>query len=772
MKERLPDFSGWATVSNIRCSDGRTIKPNAFADNDGETVPLVWQHDHNDPENVLGHALLENHNEGVYCYAWLNGNPKAQAAKEAIRNKDIKALSIYANRLVQQGSDVVHGMIREVSLVLTGANSAARIDNLSFAHADGSTYTDDEEALIFSGESDLELYHGEEDEEDEPMSLEEVLAGMTPEQQEAVTAAYEQGQIDAVNEMTAGAEEDEEDYDDEEEYEDEDEDDEDFDEEDYDDEEDDEDYEEGDDELAQSMYGGTGNMKYNIFEGDEKAVKNNTLSHAESETIFREAKTNKTSLKETFLAHSAEYGIDQIDWLFPEYKNLNNPPEFIKRDTGWVAGVMNAVHHTPFSRIKSMFADITEDEARALGYFKGNRKKEEVFTLLKRTTDPQTIYKKQKLDRDDVVDITDFDVVAWIKGEMRIMLDEEIARAILIGDGRAADSDDKISESHIRSVWKDDPLFSIKVKVTAEDNVPHAKSIIKKIIKARAQYRGSGDPIFYTTESVLTEMLLLEDGIGHFLYPNKQALATVLRVSDIVTVPVFEQAGTRSETVGMTTKEYDLLGIIVNLKDYNVGADKGGSVNMFDDFDIDYNQMKYLIETRCSGALVKPFSAMVIETEHTTPAFLEIESSMAPKPWTKNGKNPLADVALVPETVSSVYGVPVTNIQTNLDVSSGGITGTSKFIADGTVWDSGTWGSDEDTGNFLALKAIGIPEGATAYLEVVGGKSGPKALTSSDNYNATIRITSNTQKIKLTVVKDGAAEQKLYGLSRLVLARS
>ena len=769
-KNRLPDFGGWATVSNIRCSDGRTIKPNAFKECDGTEVPLVWQHDHNDPENVLGHVLLENHDEGVYCYGWLNGNPKAMAAKEAIGNKDITALSIYANRLQQNGSDVVHGMIREVSLVLTGANSAARIDNLSFAHADGTVYRDDEEALIFSGDSDLELYHDDEDdEEDESMSFEEILAEMTPEQQAAVQAAYEQGQIDTIDELSDEEALDDDSYEDGE--------DDGFDDDDYDDGEggvddfEDGEFDEEDAELAQSMFGGNDDMKYNVFEGDEKAVTGNVLSHAEMQTIFEDAKKNKIGLKESFLSHSAEYGIDQIDWLFPDYKNLNNPPEFIKRDTGWVAGVMGGVHHTPFSRIKSMFADITEDDARALGYFKGNRKKEEVFTLLKRTTDPQTVYKKQKMDRDDVKDITDFDVVAWIKGEMRVMLDEEIARAILIGDGRPADSDDKISESHIRSIWKDDPLFSIKVKVTAETNVAHAKSVIKKIIKARSQYRGSGDPIFYTTESVLTEMLLLEDGIGHFLYPTKQALATALRVKDIVTVPVFEQAGTRSETVGMTTKEYDLLGIIVNLKDYNVGADKGGSVDMFDDFDIDYNQMKYLIETRCSGALIKPFSAMVIETEHTTPAFLEIESSMAPKPWTKDGKNPLANVALIPET-GTVYGVSVSDIQANLDVGSGGITGTSKLISDGTVWDSGTWGTGEDTGNYLALKAVGIPEGATAYIELLGGKSGPIALSSEDGYMAVCRVTSNTQKVKLTTVLGNYADQKLYGLNKLSLART
>ena len=773
------DFAGWATVNNVKCSDGRTIRKNAFIDNDGEQVPLVFQHQHNDPENVLGHCLLENRDEGVYCYGWFNMNPKAQATKESLGNGDLDALSIYANQLVQHGGDVVHGQIREVSIVLTGANKMARIENLTFAHSDGTYDTDDEEALIFPGEGSItELYHGESDEEDEPMDFEEILAGMTEEQQAAVQAAYEQGQLDTLEELGVDEDEDEEEIEDEdEEYEEEEDEDEELDPEDYDDEDEEyEDEEEYDEALAQSMFGGN-NMKKNIFEGDENAqATGNTLSHAETEAIFSDAKRSG-SLKESVLAHTAEYGIDQIDWLFPDYKNLNNPPEFIKRDTGWVAGVMSAVHHTPFSRIKSMFADITEDEARALGYMKGNRKKEEVFTLLKRTTDPQTIYKKQKLDRDDVIDITDFDVVAWIKGEMRMMLDEEIARAILIGDGRNADSEDKISELHIRSIWKDDDLFSIKVKVTAEANVPHAKSVIKKIIKARSQYRGSGNPNFYTTESVLTEMLLLEDGIGHFMYPTKQALATALRVNDIITVPVFEQAGTRSETVGVTTTEYDLLGIIVNLKDYNVGADKGGSVNMFDDFDIDYNQQKYLIETRCSGALTKPFSAMVIETAHTTPAFLEIEPSLPSKPWQKKAYAPFAGVGLVPvASTSTVYGISASNLQSNIDVSvSGGlgaISGTSKLISDGTAWTSGTWGSDEDTGNYLALKAVGIPEGATAMIELVGGVHGPVALSSSDDYLAVARVTNTNQKIKLVTVLGDVADTKVYTLNKLTLAKS
>ena len=770
------DFAGWATVNNVKCSDGRTIRKNAFIDNDGEQVPLVFQHQHNDPENVLGHCLLENRDEGVYCYGWFNMNPKAQATKESLGNGDLDALSIYANQLVQHGGDVVHGQIREVSIVLTGANKMARIENLTFAHSDGTYDTDDEEALIFPGEgSVVELYHGEDDKEDEPMDFEEILAGMTEEQQAAVQAAYEQGQIDTIEELGIEDEDEdeEEDFEDDEEYEDE-EDDEEFDPEDY-DEDEDEEYEddaEYDETLAQSMFGGNGNMKHNIFEGDESAVQGNTLSHAETEAIFSDAKRNG-SLRDSVLAHTAEYGIDQIDWLFPDYKNLNNPPEFIKRDTGWVAGVMAAVHHTPFSRIKSMFADITEDEARAMGYIKGERKKEEVFTLLKRTTDPQTIYKKQKLDRDDVVDITDFDVVAWIKGEMRMMLDEEIARAILIGDGRNAASDDKISELHIRSIWKDDDLFSIKVKVTAEDNVPHAKSVIKKIIKARAQYRGSGNPNFYTTESVLTEMLLLEDGIGHFLYPTKQALATALRVNDIITVPVFEQAGTRSETVGVTTTQYDLLGIIVNLKDYNVGADKGGSVNMFDDFDIDYNQQKYLIETRCSGALTKPFSALVIETAHTSPAFLDIEPTLPSKPWQKSASNPFSGLALTPVAATdTIYGITASNLQTSIDTNSGAVTGTSKLISDGSDWTSGTWGTGEDTGNYLALKAVGIPAGATAFIELVGGVHGPVALDPSDGYLAVARVTSNAQKIKLTAVLGNYAETKIYTLNKLVLAKS
>ena len=659
-KNRPFDFCGWATVNDVKCSDGRTIRRNAFVDNDGEEVPLVWQHLHNDPENVLGHALLENHDEGVYCYAWFNNNPKAQAAKEAAANGDIKALSIYANQLVQRGSDVVHGQIREVSMVLTGANKGARIENLNFAHSDGTYDSDDEEALIYTDDQIIELYHSddsdnedyddesafeyddadetdeteyeddpemdeseyedeedpedggeeyeEEPEEDQEMDIQDVLDGMTDEQLEVVNALYEQGQIDALQDVVDDMEDDladEEEDEDEDEYEDEDDEDED---------------------VAHSMYGGYGSMKRNVFDNDpETTAEENSLSHAETEAIFADAK-RMGSLKESFLAHAGEYGIQSIDyttkqpvtdnWLFPDYRSTSAFPEFIKRDQGWVREVMSAIHHTPFSRIKSTFADITADEARALGYIKGTRKKEEVFTLLRRTTDPQTIYKKQKLDRDDVVDITDFDVVAWIKGEMRMMLDEEIARAILIGDGRSNDSPDKINQQHVRSIWHDDDLFAVKCPVTAVTGEDFAKTTIKTIIRNRKAYKGSGNPVFFTTEDVLSDMLLLEDGMGHFMYKTVAELATQLRVTKIVTVPVMETAGTRTETKGNVTKIYDLLGIVVNLDDYNVGADKGGSINMFDDFDIDYNQQKYLIETRISGALTKPFSALIIEKEH------------------------------------------------------------------------------------------------------------------------------------------------------------
>ena len=558
------DFSGWATKANLKCSDGRVIMKDAFKEQDGTTVPLVWNHQHNAPEDVLGHAVLENRNEGVYAYCKLNDSESGRTARLLIEHGDVNGLSIWANQLKQNMSNVMHGVIREVSLVLAGANPGAYIDSI-MQHGEES----DEEAIIYSGEN-IELYHAEQEEKknmpEENMKPEnknkdektiaEVFNTLTEEQKNVVY--YIIGQA----------------------------------------------IEEGDDD-SEGNKGDDEDMKHNVFDQDE--TMENTLSHDAMETIISDGK-RYGSLKESFLAHAAEYGIDQIDYLFPEAKALNNPPEFVKREMGWVTKVMNGVHHTPFSRIKSVFATLTEDDARAKGYIKGNLKKDEVFSLLKRTTTPTTIYKKQKLDRDDTIDITDFDVVAWLKTEMRMMLDEEIARAILVGDGRLSSSDDKINEQNIRPIISDSDLYTIKTQVNVAKNSTDgdkAKAFIRAAIKARKDYKGSGDPTLYTTEDLVTSCLLLEDATGRMIYDTLEKLRNVLRVKEIVTVPVME---------GVTgAKGGALMGVIVNLADYNVGADKGGAVNMFDDFDIDYNQQKYLIETRCSGALIKPFSAIALE---------------------------------------------------------------------------------------------------------------------------------------------------------------
>ena len=571
------DFSGWATKNNLKCSDGRTIMRDAFKNNDGQTVPLVWNHQHNDPLNVLGHAVLENRENGVYAYCKFNDTEAGKNAKMLVEHGDVKALSIYANQLKQKGGNVEHGVIREVSLVLAGANPGAFIDSI-LRHGEAS----DEEGVIYTGE-EIELYHADEIQNEveetvveennlqhaEEKTVQDVIDSMTEEQKNVMYALIGQAlEGDAAQHSNI-------DY-------------------------------EGDDE-----------MKHNVFENDNNNNNNDVLTHAEMEAILKDAK-RCGSLKEAVLQHADgdviydTYGIkpnaegEGISMLFPEYRNLNNTPEFIKRDTGWVAQVMAGVHHTPFSRIKSMFADIREDEARALGYMKGDLKKEEVFSLLKRTTDPQTIYKKQKLHRDDVIDITSFDVVAWIKQEMRMMLEEEIARAILIGDGRLADDDNKIQQQHIRSIANEDPLFAIHKQLEVAEGEEKAKGFIKSVLRARKDYKGSGEPTMFLAEDMLVEMLLLEDKNGRIIYESEQALARALRVKNIVTVPVMEGAKNLA-------KDKNVLAIVVNLKDYNVGADKGGAVAMFEDFDIDYNAQKYLIETRCSGALVKPFSAIVIE---------------------------------------------------------------------------------------------------------------------------------------------------------------
>ncbi len=556
------DFSGWATRNNLKCSDGRIIMKDAFKHNDGQMVPLVWNHQHNDPLNVLGHALLENREEGVYAYCKFNETESGKNAKLLVEHGDVTALSIYANRLKQQGPNVIHGDIREVSLVLAGANPGAFIDSV-IRHGEES----DDEAIIYTGE-DISLFHADDqkkDKDEDEETIADIFNTLTEKQKMVVYALIGQ----ALEEK-----------------------------------EESEDNNDNDDSK-----GGNKTMKHNVFDNED--ARKDILSHSDIEAIFADAK-RYGSLKDSVLAH----GIQQIDYLFPDAKNVTDTPQFIQRDMGWVQKVMNSVHRTPFSRIKSVLANITEDEARAKGYIKGKQKIDEVFTLLKRTTTPTTIYKKQKLDRDDVVDITDFDIVAWIKSEMRMMLDEEIARAILVGDGRSPSSDDKINELNIRPIWTDEDLYTIKAPVEVPSNATSdqkAKAFIRAAIKARKNYKGSGEPTLYTTEDVLTDCLLMEDTTGRVIYDSVTKLATTLRVKEIVTVPVMENL-TRTDSENNTLT---LMGLIVNLADYNVGADKGGAVNMFDDFDIDYNAQKYLIETRCSGALIRPYSAIALELKTT-----------------------------------------------------------------------------------------------------------------------------------------------------------
>lgn len=649
------DFAGWATKNDILCADGRTIRDGAFRENDGQTVPLVYQHQHNDPKNVLGHALLEYRpGEGMYCYASCNDSENGQLVKGAVAHGDLNSFSIYANNLTQHGGDVVHGRIREVSVVLAPANDGAVIEYPILVHSGETVY---DEAIIYAApmgldlshsaedhtesETDTELAHADEEpkpedelvhaeeekeeadsvadekkevetEEADPEKLAEIFSKLTDEQQKAAFFMFMLADAEA-KDVKHDAISDEETV-----------------------EEtavsDDPESVEHSAMAIDNTDEGETTMTHNIF---DQEAQSKTLSHADQATILDNARRQKVgSLREMIadsygedsLMHAVDttgmevatgeqtYGFNDASMFFPDYRALTVPPEWIQRDQNWVKVVMSGVKHSMFSRIKSMYANITEDEARAKGYIKGHQKKNEVFSTLKRVTDPQTIYKHQAMDRDDIVDITDFDVVAWLKSEMRDMLDEEIARAILIGDGREESDDDKIHENHIHPIANDVPLFNTKVAVATDNgatDAEKAKAAINDIIRARKYYKGSGNPTFFTTEDWLTEMLLLEDDIGHKLYTSTAELATALRVKEIVTVEPMEST-TISYGSGNDAKNLPLIGVIVNLNDYNVGADKGGAVNMFDDFDIDYNQYKYLIETRVSGALVKPYSALTI----------------------------------------------------------------------------------------------------------------------------------------------------------------
>lgn len=628
------DFGGYATRNNILCTDGLVIGDNAFAHNDGDTVPILWQHNRNSIDNLLGHGVLENRPDGVYIYGTFNNTKQGREAKEAVMHGDLSALSIYANKLQKNDNVVTHGDIKEVSLVVSGANKGAYIDYRSFAHGEDDSFTegilfldeqldyinhedndggssmdvdaiidsmtDEQRELLFemAGLDDETMEHAEDSSSTKPnKTVGDVLDSLTEEQQLAVAYIIEQIMKDK-----------------------------------------------GGDAVAQSENMEEEIMKTNVFESQNGTAQRDALMHAEEvktniladlkkcgslreavraheDEISELAYSMQTNSGDT-LAHAADvvvgtgtatYGIKDIDWLFPEARNITNTPEFIKRQDEWVAKVMGGVSHTPFTRIKTMFADITADEARAKGYVKGHPKTEEVFGLLKRVTTPTTVYKKQKLDRDDIIDITDFDVVMWLRAEMRLMLNEELARAFLIGDGRSVSSNDKINEQNIRPIYSDDVLFTIRQKYAVSStatNEEKAKSFIEQCIRSRKDYRGSGNPILFTTEDLLIDMLLINDGIGHRLYKTLDELKTALRVSDIVAVP---QMSSVSRIDVTTSTEYICDGIIINLKDYTVGTDMGGAVSMFDDFDIDYNQQKYLMETRCSAALVRPKSAIVVE---------------------------------------------------------------------------------------------------------------------------------------------------------------
>ena len=594
------DFSGYATKVGLKCSDGRTILQDAFQDSDGKTVPLVWQHLHNDPGNILGHARLENRKDGVYAYCSLNGSPAAQDAKEAVKHGDISALSIYANSLIEKGKNVIHGAIREVSLVIAGANPEAYIDNLAFEHGDGSLVQDETEAIISANEN-LELFHAEESKEEpkeEPKeddkTVAEVFETLNETQKTVVYAMIAQA-MQTANEV-----------------------------------------EEEPKEIKQSIEGDTTNMKNNVFDNNEDALTHDALSKEELQQVFIDARKSQSTLKNSFLAHGFEtiseayaayegnktaalkHSITDIEYLFPDYKTLSNVPAMVAPREEWVTKVFNAARHIPFSRVKTIVADITGEEARALGYIKGNEKAEEVFGLLKRTTDPQTVYKKQKIDRDDVIDITDFDVIAWLRNEMRGRLEAELARAMLVGDGRSAASDDKIIETKIRPIATDVALYTVSVVISPEDESdtePTTSELIDAIIRSRTDYKGSGTPSLFIRTDLLGDMLLLKDSLGRRIYNTMDELSSALRVKEIIDVPVMDGV-VNPDPLAVYS---ELAAILVNMADYALGADKGGAVNMFDDFDIDFNQHKYLIETRVSGALTMPHSAIAFWTEAVEP---------------------------------------------------------------------------------------------------------------------------------------------------------
>lgn len=746
------DFCGYATRYNVKCSDGRTIKNDAFKHCDGLTVPLMFQHGHNDPMNVVGNCLLESRNDGMYCYGSFNETASGDTMKECVAHGDITSLSIYANHLRQNSSlEVFHGDIKEVSLVLAGANVGAYIEDINIEHNDEG----ESEAIIYTDESDCELQHADSEASSKKgTKVRDILDTMNTEQKQALVylvnaaAAGELsvGEVAHSDEDLGEFEEDsaeEPDEEESEEYEDDSEDAESEDEEESEDDSDenqnddvshsDEDYEEYEEDEENNE--GGNQMKRNVFDNTNEEQ----IVHADFAQIIQDAMTNKATLSDSVLMHADEYGIQDIESLFPDPKDLNMPPEWIKPEDAWVPQVLNGVSHTPFSRIRTRFADITADEARAKGYVKGNRKKEEVFSLLKRETTPCTIYKKQKLDRDDIVDITDFDVVPWIKNEMRMMLDLEKAMAILTGDGRDSYDEDKIPEDHIRPIWKDDELYTIRRPVYFPDgasDTDKTEIIRQTVLRSRKDYKGSGNMTLFCSPDWLTTMLLAKDGFNHPLYKSVEEVASALRVSKIVEVPQFDD----KVYTDADNNEFDLVAIIVNLSDYKVGADKGGKTEMFDDFDIDFNQYKYLMECRFSGALTKIRSAIVVEAAHYP--MLKIEAE-APAPNT------------------DLLGKTAAELQNGVRINDlGEIRGQLKYVTNYDGFEQGA------RGNFLALKFT-TDTGSTTTVEIIGGTSGPVTLDSDGLFVG--KIANKQQKVRVVTTKDGATNTAIYSLKYINL---
>lgn len=727
------DFKGWASKNDLRCGDGRIIRHGAFSGQDGKRVPLFWNHEHGDISKVLGHAMLENRDEGVYAYGYLNNSPGGIHAKECLAHGDIVSMSIWANNLSQEGRDVLHGVIREVSLVPAGSNPGAFVESV-IAH--GQPMEDyDEEGIFYTGE-EIELAHSEVPDKEEPkeetpkeeskkdsdegdLTIQQVVDSMTDVQKRVLYALLAEAGSKNGSEPETEA-------------------------------------------PAKSTEKGESEMKHNLFSDGEEHAETNVkpLSHSDMEKIFAEGKrlgslrdAVNQSIEDGVLVHTSvvptngmtpsvqtlPYGVGAPEFLYPEPTPLNKTPEWISRDMGWVSQVLNGVHRIPFTRVKSTYANITEDEARARGYIKGKQKKEEVFTMLKRTTSPQTVYKLQKMDRDDILDITDFDVVAWIKAEMRVMLNEELARAILIGDGRPTDSEDHISEEHIRPIIKDAPLFNTVVKVRVPKNAAPdviAKAIIDTTIRSRKEYKGSGNPTFWTVEDYLTEMLMLEDKIGHKIYKSEGEVATAMRVSKITTVEPME--GYELEVSG---KKYPLIGVIVNLNDYDFGNDKGGDINMFDDFDIQYNQYRYLIETRRSGALVKPFSAITLILDDT------LEDKVG------------ADIATIPPLSAQVTGTSLKvsdlldkNVRVKWSGIDAKIYGGVKYVSSGM---QGLYSNpDMQTGHFFPIYLDKDLIGDEGKITMFGGGI-PKDATIDEDGLLVVRLENLSNDQLIITKKDG-----------------